>query len=275
MGISIFLVASWHDSDQKQTVIRFASFSLPGLVLVLAGGVLEGDGLYWAWGAAVVIDLLVATLVTGGGGFNIDREHFSERHGLFVIIALGESLIIAAAGLAGREWTAKLTLFALVSLALTFGLWWSYFTGTKDKLDSLFESLSESAVANVALDSFSMFHYPMLLGIIGIGAVVEEGIVHPEEPLHTEARVALGVGIALFVVGMGLALKRAGGGWHVLRMAVTAIIAVVVVFVADVDAYVTILISLEGLIVIGTIEHIQYEGDSPGAKDKSVVEIFG
>ncbi len=273
MGISIFLVASWHDSDQKQAVIRFASFSLPGLVLVLAGGVLGGDGQYWAWGAAVVIDLLAATLATDGGGFNIDREHFSERHGLFVIIALGESLIIAAAGLAGREWTAKLTLFALASLALTFGLWWSYFAGTKDKLDSLFESLSESAVANVARDSFSMFHYPMLLGIIGIGAVVEEGIVHPEEPLHTEARVALGVGIALFVVGMGLALKRAGGGWHLPRMAVTAIIAVVVVFVADVDAYVTILISLVGLIVIGTIEHIQYEGSSPEAEEERVFEI--
>jgi len=172
-----------------------------------------------------VVDLVGSNLATDAGGFKIDRDHFSERHGLFVIIALGESLIIAAAGLAGRDWTVNLTLFALLSLAFTFGLWWSYFAGTKDRLDSLFESLSESAVANVARDSFSMLHYPMLVRIIFVGAVVEEGIVHPEEPLHIEARVALGVGIALFVVGMGLALKRAGGGWHLHRMVTTALIA--------------------------------------------------
>jgi low temperature requirement protein LtrA len=275
MGMSIFVVASWHDSNQMTAVKRFSSYSLPGLVLVIVGGVLEGDGQYVAWSASIVIDLVASNRATDGGGFSLDREHFSERHGLFVIIALGESLIIAAAGLAGREWTAKLTLFALVSLAFTFGLWWSYFAGTKDKLDSLFESLSDSAVANVARDSFSMFHYPMLLGIIGIGAVIEEGIVHPEEPLHIEARIALGVGILLFVVGMGLALKRAGGDWHVPRMVVTVVIAAAVVFVADVDAYVTILISLVGLIVIGTIEHVQYEGDSPVAEEESVVEISG
>ena len=150
MGISIFAVASWHDSDQLKGVLRFASFSIPGLALVVVGGVLEGDGQYWAWGGAVAIDLIAANLSTSAGGFNIDREHFNERHGLFVIIALGESLIIAAAGVAGREWTSKLTLFAFASLAFTFGLWWSYFAGAKDKLDSLFESLTESAVANVA-----------------------------------------------------------------------------------------------------------------------------
>jgi low temperature requirement protein LtrA len=188
---------------------------------------------------------------------------------------LGESLIIAAAGLAGRDWTVNLTLFALLSLAFTFGLWWSYFAGTKDRLDSLFESLSESAVANVARDSFSMLHYPMMVGIIFVGAVVEEGIVHPEEPLHIEARVALGVGIALFVVGMGLALKRAGGGWHLHRMVTTALIALAIVFIADVDAYVTILMGLAGMIVIGTIEHFLYEGGSPAIEDERMFEISG
>ena len=275
MGMAIFAVASWHDSDQLKAVMRFSSFSLPGLVLVLVGGVLEGDGQYWAWGAAVAIDLVAANLATTAGGFNIDREHFSERHGLFVIIALGESLIIAAIGLAGREWTAKLTSLALVSLAFTFGLWWSYFAGTKDKLDSLFESLDKSSVANVARDAFSMFHYPMLLGIIGIGGVIEEGIAHPEDPLHIEARVAFGVGIALFVVGMGLALKRARGDWHIPRMVVSAMIVVAVTFVADVDPYVTVLIAAAGLVIIGTIEHILYEGHSPAIEEESVVEIAG
>lgn len=275
MGIAIFIVASWHDSDQIKAVLRFASYSIPGLALVLVGGFLDGDGRYWAWGGAVVIDLVAANLATDAGGFKINRDHFSERHGLFVIIALGESLIIAAAGLSGHEWTTNLTLFALTSLALTFGLWWTYFAGTKDKLDSLFESLSESAVANVARDAFSMLHYPMMLGIIFVGAVVEEGIVHPEEPLHIEARVGLGVGIALFVVGMGLALKRAGGDWHVPRMILTAILAASIVYVADVDAYVTILIAFAGMVAIGVSEHFQYEHGKVHEVEEHVLEIGG
>jgi low temperature requirement protein LtrA len=265
MGISIFIVASWHDSAQLKAVLRFASTSLSGLVLVVVGGVLGGDALYWAWGAAIVIDLIAANLATEAGGFNIDRDHFSERHGLFVIIALGESLIIAVAGVVGREWTTK--------LAFTFGLWWSYFAIAKDKLDALFEALSESAVGNVARDSFSMFHYPMLLGIIGVGAVVEEGIVHPEEPFHIETRVALAVGIALFVVGMGAAIKRAGGSWHIPRIIVSAIVAVAVVFVSDVDAYVTILIGLVGLIVIGFIEQVTSPVSAEEAEAADLPEI--
>ena len=275
MGISIFIAASWHDSEQIKAVLRFASYLLPVLVLVVVGGVLEGDGRDWAWGAAVVVDLVAANLATDAGGFKIDRDHFSERHGLFVIIALGESLIIAGVGLAGREWTTKLTLFAVASLPFTFGLWWSYFAGTKDKLDSLFEALSESAVANVARDSFSMFHYPMLLGIIFVGAVIEEGIVHPEESLHIEARVGFGVGIALFVVGMGPALKRAGGVWHFPRMFVATITVVAIVFVADVDAYVTIVIGLVGLVVIGVVERVQYGVEVIETAEEGVVEIGG
>ena len=115
----------------------------------------------------------------------------------------------------------------------------------------------------------------MLVGIIFVGAVVEEGSVHVEEPLHIEALVALGVGIALFVVGMGLALKRAGGGWHLHRRVTTDLIALAIVFIADVDAYVTILMGLAGMIVIGTIEHFLYEGGSPAIEDERMFEISG
>ena len=165
-------------------------------------------------------------------------------------------MIIAGAGVSGREWTTSLTLFAIASLAFTFGLWFSYFGVAKDKLDSLLESLDESAVANLARDSFSMLHYPVLLGIIGVGAVIEQGIIHPDEPLHFEARVGLAVGIALFVAGMALAIKRAGGDWHIYRLVVTAMVAVAIVFIADVYAYVTVLMGLAGLIVIGIIENL-------------------
>ena len=74
---------------------------------------------------------------------------------------------------------------------------------------------------------------------------------------------------------MGLALKRAGGGWHLHRRVTTALIALVIVFIADVDAYVTILMGLAGMIVIGTIEHFLYEGGSPAIEDERMFDISG
>jgi hypothetical protein len=93
------------------------------------------------------------------------------------------------------------------------------------------------------------------------------------ESLHIEARVGFGVGISLFVVGMGLALKRAGGVWRVLRMIAMAITVVAIVFVADVDAYLTVVIGLVGLVVIGVVERLHYGVEVIDTSEESVVDI--
>ena len=273
IGLGVFMLATSHDSGQKSAVARFATLSIPGLVLVITGGFVGGDAQYWFWGGAIVLDLISANLSTTAGGWNIQHEHFSERHGLFVIIALGESLIIAATGVAGREWTTNLTLFAIASLSLTFGLWWSYFALAKDRLDALVEGLGGDDLANVVRDSFSMFHYPMLLGIIGIAAAIEEGIVHPDVPLHTEVRIALAVGMVLFVAGMAAAIKRAGGALQRPRVLIVALTALAIVFVPDVDAFITILIGLAGLAAIGIVEHVTEErGEERSAEGEGAAE---
>lgn len=262
MGISVFAVATFGDRGQLKAMMGFASLSLPGFILVILGGALGGDALYWLWGAAIVFDLYAASRGTESDGWNIRREHFSERHGLFVIIALGESLIIAAAGLTGHEWTTELKLFALSALIFTFGLWWSYFVLAKDRLDAAFELLAESKVTNVARDSFTMLHFPMLLGIIGIGVVVEEGIVHPSDPFHIETLFVLAGGILLFVGGMGASIGRAGGGWHLPRIVGAIVTGGVIVATEGVEAYVSVLIGLAGIVVIGIIEQV-LERDEP------------
>ena len=122
---------AWEDVAKRTAVRRFAVLSLGGLAAVAAGGVVGGDARAWWWAAAVVLDVAAAVGAGTAEGWDIRPEHFGERHGLFVIIALGESLIVAASGLTGAERTAQTVAVAILAVATTGELWWSYFVGAK------------------------------------------------------------------------------------------------------------------------------------------------
>ena len=98
VGLGLYGRVAWEDVAKRTAVRRFAVLSLGGLAAVAAGGVVGGDARAWWWAAAVVLDVAAAVGAGTAEGWDIRPEHFGERHGLFVIIALGESLIVAASG---------------------------------------------------------------------------------------------------------------------------------------------------------------------------------
>ena len=165
------------------------------------------------------------------------------------------------------EDTRSLSLVAITALILTFSLWWSYFAHAKDRLEAAIEAQGMKNVTNLMRDVFSMLHIPMIMGLVAIAVAIEEAIGHPDAVIHTEVRIALGVGILMFVAGMGLAIKRAGCALPVPRVVISVITAVEIVFVDGVDAYITILIGLIGLIAIAVFEHI---ADSSAASESPV-----
>ena len=99
--------------------------------MVVAGALLGGAAGYWCWAATVLLDLLAAGIGGQQEGWNLHPEHFAERHGLIVIIALGETLIVAAAGLAGAPRTPTLLMTGAAVVLMISGLWWSYFPYAK------------------------------------------------------------------------------------------------------------------------------------------------
>ena len=272
IGLWLSIWASSAVADQKNVFVSFALASSVGLVLVLVGGFAEGAAQYWFWGGAMVVDVIAAQIGNRAGEYKINVGHFSERHGLFVIIVIGESLIVAATGVTGREWTTSLTLVAITSLVLTFTLWWSYFAHANDRLEAAIELYVTKDMASLLRDVFSMIHIPMLIGLVAIAVAVEEAIAHPDAEIHTEVRIALGVGILMFVAGMGFAIKRAGGAMPIPRVVITGITALAIVFVEGVDAYITILI---GLLVLGVYEQVTETSDvelAPTSEASSIQE---
>lgn len=265
IGLGLSIWASSTAANQKNVVLTFAVVSVGGLVAVVAGAVAGGVAQYWFLGAMIVLDMVAAQLGGKSGDWRMQVEHFSERHGLFVIIALGESLIIAAHGLTGHEWTPELAIFSIGALAMTFGLWWSYFASAKDELDRVIEEKDDRGVNLTELlrDTFSLIHFPMLLGIIGVAVAIEEGIAHPDHALELEGRLALGVGLGLFVGGMALAIRRAGGAILWRRLAIVLVTALAVVFVDGGEAYVSILIATFGLLVLAVVEKVGEPSEMP------------
>jgi len=212
LGLGVYIRVSWEAGPEHHAAVRtFSLLSVGGLVAVLAGGFAGGSTTYWLWGLAILLDVIAALVAGDTGDWNLHPDHFAERHGLFVIIALGESLIVAAGGLSGASaGPARLGVGAL-AVATACALWWSHFVGTKPVLDEALEKASGAARSTLARDAFSLLHFPMILGVIAFATAVEGACAHPDEPLAPPVRSALAVGIVLFTGSSALAIRRATG----------------------------------------------------------------
>ena len=114
-------------ADELRAILRIAPFNLLGAALVVVGGALGGDAQTIIW-ALVAVMLWLTPRFTSVEGLVIGVSHFVERHGLVVIVALGESIVVLGVGTEELELDAKIVLFGLLALALSAALWWVYFS---------------------------------------------------------------------------------------------------------------------------------------------------
>ncbi|HEY5547276.1 MAG TPA: low temperature requirement protein A [Gemmatimonadaceae bacterium] len=256
LGLLVYDWVAWADTSQRAAVRLFSVVSVGGLIAVLVGGVLGGVAQYVWWSIAIALDLGAAAIGGRSEGWNLHPEHFSERHGLFVIIALGESLIVATIGLADGDWPAAKVAAAIIAVAVTGTLWWSYFTRSKLELDRALETAEGNARSMLARDVYSILHFPMLLGVIAFAASIERTVGHAAEPLGLSGRALLASSILLFVGGMAIALVRAGRPVPIARRWLPLATAIVVFALTGVPAVVILAVVLAGLTLLAIGEPV-------------------
>ena len=262
IGLAIFAWVASSDRQHRAAVRKFALASVGGLVAVMIGGILGDAMQYWFWGAAILLDIIAAAIGGQAEGWDIHPEHFGERHALFVIIALGESLIVAAALVAGAPWTTELIAVAALAVGITFALWWSYFAYAKPELDRALNECSDEELPKMARDVFSLAHFPMLCGVIAFAAAIEEALAHPADPLAFEGRLALAIGLVLFVGGMAAATWRAKDRPLVPRTVVIAVPGrggLFIVLVEGLAPAVTLAIAFVIVVLAVAVEHATAE----------------
>jgi low temperature requirement protein LtrA len=184
--------------SEMRAILRVVPFNLLAAGLVLVGGALGGDwqSVIWALTGAL---LWVTPWLTTVEGFVISVSHFVERHGLVVIVALGESIVVIGAAAAGLPLDGGLVLVALLSLSLSAALWWVYFSD-EEAVERAFHDAAAERRPQLALIGFGYWHYGILLGIVALAAGLKKAIGDPYDPLDGWIAVALAGGTALFLV---------------------------------------------------------------------------
>ena len=261
IGLLIYLWVAWSDTSMRTAVKTFGAVSIAGLVAVLIGGLIGGAAQYWFWGLAIFLDVLAATIGANSEGWNLHPRHFAERHGLFVIIALGETLIVAASAVAEESWDQSLLLISALAVGITSALWWLYFYRIKDHLEHAMAQQTGAAQSSMARDMFSLFHFPLVCGLIIYAYAIEEAMMHPGEPLTFEGRLALGVGIFLYSMSIVVAYWRGTKKLLVPRAVMTIFIAATIIGYDGITCFRSLMISFSLLILLFGIEEKEWGKD--------------
>ncbi len=255
-GVGYFVVNLVHSGlfikaggrEAARAMGRLGPLNLLSAGLVLAGGFLPGGWREAAWCAALAV-MIASPYIHRIEGFTISPAHFVERHGLVVIIALGESVVAVGAGAAGLPLTPSLIGVAVVGLGIAYCLWWVYFGGDDTRAEEALAAVPQERRARVAMAAYGYAHYPILLGIVVLAAGVKKAMGYAFEPLHLPQALALGGGVALFLLG-DLAFRHAlriGRPWYRLVAAGLALATVPLGPVLTAVQLVVLLLVLVGL----------------------------
>ena len=165
LHIGVYLVSAGSDQAlRRQVLISLATSAVPAVAL-LALGVLQPEWQRPIWLAAVACDILVTFVTSRGGGGWVVRSaaHFSERHGLIVILALGESVVAVGVGAAEQPVGLPIILAAGMGIAVAIGVWLQYFLDLARQLEHPFGQLAGRERARAARDVFTYLHLPIVL----------------------------------------------------------------------------------------------------------------
>jgi low temperature requirement protein LtrA len=186
-----------HDPAHQAAIKKLAPWFLVAPCVTLVGGIVSSTDLRTAlWAVSMAIDVAGA-LGVGRAGFRVSPAHFAERYALFVIIALGESIV--AIGVGTADDTRDLTFAVAVAIAFAgaAALWWAYFDFVALAAERALRFAPPEKRGPRARDVFTFFHFPQVLGIIFFAVGAKETLAAPLEPLPASGRAALALGGSL------------------------------------------------------------------------------
>ncbi len=205
VAISVHLLL-FTQADIGRALGRLAAYNLSSALLVLSGGFAHGTARYLLWVAALALQMVIPYLVPRlswvslVSSFRVVPEHLVERHGLLVIIALGESVVAIGMGVDVEHLTAGTLAMVVLALALPAALWWTYFTDTR-ATEARLAAAEPGPRVRLAL-RVGFAHIPLMLGVVITAAGIHTAVAHPGDPSSWPAALALAGGVVVFLAGI-------------------------------------------------------------------------
>jgi low temperature requirement protein LtrA len=209
LHLVLYAIAGRDDPDLLSALLRLAPSELLGASLLVLAGFLAGNTRIAAWLVALAVDF-VGPYAIRLDGWRIAPAHFAERHGLVVLIALGESIVAIGVG-AGFALVTGVLAAAALGIAVVSAQWWLYFDVAAIFARRRLIEARGVERTRLARDAYSYFHLPMVAGIVLFAFGLKTTIRHAGEELDTVAAVALCGGAALYLLAHVAFLFRATG----------------------------------------------------------------
>jgi len=240
IGTYTLVARAQHDTTLASVVGRLSSTMLPAAaLLVLAGALSSGTARAVCWVAALGVDY-GGIVARGVEGWRINPSHFAERHGLIIIIALGESIVSLGVGASRIPLGARVIVGALLGIAVAAALWWAYFDVVALVAERRLQTADEREQALIARDSFTFLHLPMVAGIVLFAIGVKRALIHLDTHLGAVGATALCGGIALYLLSLSALKRRNIGSFNRPRIVVAAILVALIPAARAVPALVAI-----------------------------------
>jgi low temperature requirement protein LtrA len=195
--IALFVLASPDDPDLRRSVLGLAASSAVAVGLLVVASFLDGVAQGSLWALAILLDFGGPALF-GAEGWKLVPGHFAERHGLIVIIALGESIVAIGAG--ATDVTPAVAAAGALGVVLAATFWWAYFDVVAVAAERRLTAAPEGRDRNeLARDGYSFLHLPMVAGIVLVALGLKKTVADVTAPLPAEIAAALCGGTALYL----------------------------------------------------------------------------
>ncbi|WP_433197764.1 low temperature requirement protein A [Nocardia sp. CA-107356] len=203
--LGMFLLASAEDAQLRKQVLRWSLGSITiGTTLLVIAAMTSGTAQIVLWIAAIAGDM-GWTLLAGEDWRVNSASHFSERYGLIIIVALGESIVSIGIGVAGLPISWPIAVGSLLGLAVSGLLWWAYFDVAALAVEHELRHAEGERQVKIARNSYTFWHFPMIAGIILLSLGLKKVLYYVGDESAHSLRDAL-YGIPLYALYGGVVL---------------------------------------------------------------------
>jgi low temperature requirement protein LtrA len=198
MQLTLYALSARRDPDLLAAILRIAPSALVGATLIIVAGFVNGGLKPILWLAALAT-VFVLPLFLGSSGWRVQPAHFAERHGLIVIIAIGESLVAIGLGERASGVTTGVILAAVLGFAVTTAFWLAYFDFFTIRAQQLLTDRSGADRAALARDVYTYLHFPMVAGIVLFAFAMKTTLADVDGELATIPALGLCGGPAMYL----------------------------------------------------------------------------
>ena len=265
------------DAEYRGTVWSWIGPNVLAIAVLVIGSFFEGSVRLAFWLTAVAI-VLWAMIRAGSGDWVVRAGHFAERHGLIIIVALGEVIVAigipVVAALEEGDGLPLATITALLASGVFAGLlWWASFDRPGPGLEFAASRLDRKAVGQYARDVYTWAHAPIVAGIILAAVALEEIALHPLDLVPLEFRAMLAGGLFLFLIGVFLAVWRAFRARARERLVGSLIIAGLLFFGGSLEGLTLLVLVVIVMFVVLVVEHRRVERMPPLEEREKAAEL--